>query len=271
MPTYRLDLEYDGGAFHGWQVQPGQRTVQAALTEALTRLCREPVQVTGAGRTDSGVHALGQVASFECQAEIEPRKLVRAFAGLLPHDARVWRAGFATAGFSARNSALSRHYRYQWVRHPSAFGRAWHQVLNVPVDTQAMRQAAELVVGRHDFTAFARARNAPEDLRCNVIETRLLDTGACIAFEIGANRFVHNMVRRLSGAILEVGRGRSTPAILAQTLANGDRSRGGPCLPACGLFLVEVRYPADPTFETSAVEDGPPGSIAGLPSLGRTR
>jgi tRNA pseudouridine38-40 synthase len=259
MPTYRLHLEYDGSAFRGWQVQPGKRTVQGELHAALSQLFRQPVEVVGAGRTDAGVHALGQVASFESALEFEPRRLLHALAGLLPGDARVWGAGHASAGFSARHSALSRHYRYRLWRGSSAFTRRTHQVLEHEVDLEAMHTAAALWIGEHDFTAFASTRSAASHRRCRVSEAQLRAAGPQLRFDVTADRFLQNMVRRLAGTLVEVGRGRRTVAQVQEALVTGDPRGCGPCLSPAGLFLLEVRYPADRTFEASAVWDAPPG------------
>jgi tRNA pseudouridine38-40 synthase len=254
VPTYRLDLEYDGTEFHGWQVQPQQRTVQGVLRAALAPFCGGEPALEGAGRTDAGVHALGQVASFTVAAELEPERLLRALAGRLPPDVRVHRAGRAAADFSARHSALSRAYRYQWLRAPSALLGRHHGVLDTAVDTGAMQDAAARLVGDHDFTAFAAAASGGG--RCNVIAARVADEGVRLAFEIEADRFLHNMVRRLAGALVDVGRGRSTPTGFAAAL--DARAPRGPCLPARGLFLVAVRYPPDAVYAASAASQPPP-------------
>ena len=254
VPIYRLDLEYDGSAFHGWQVQPGMRTVQGVLREAIERLARDRVVIEGAGRTDAGVHALGQVASITTEAVLEPRKLLHALAGMLPPDVRVHRAGVAGAAFSARHSAVARVYRYQWLRTPSPILARHHGLLGGDIDIARMQQAAAQLCGDHDFTAFAAAASGGG--RCVVERARVRDERVRIAFEIEADRFLHNMVRRLAGALADVGRGRLSIDVVAAALA-GSAPRG-PCLPARGLFLVAVRYPPDPEFEATVVSAAPP-------------
>jgi tRNA pseudouridine38-40 synthase len=254
VPTYRLELEYDGSAFHGWQVQPGRRTVQGELVAALGRLCGTPPRVEGAGRTDAGVHALGQVASFTTDAVLEPQRLLFALAGLLPADMRVHRAGRAAPEFSARHSAASRAYRYQWLKASSALLHRFHADLAPPFDVGAMQAAASELLGEHDFTAFAAAASGGG--RCRVLVARVVDEGVRLGFEIEADRFLHNMVRRLSGTLADVGRGRETPAGLAAALRS--TAPRGPCLPARGLFLVAVRYPPDAEYEATAVAAPPP-------------
>jgi tRNA pseudouridine38-40 synthase len=257
MPLYRLDLEYDGTDFHGWQVQPGRRTVQGELSVALERLCGAAVQIAAAGRTDAGVHALGQVASFQLERDVEPRRLLRALAALLPPDVHAWRAGYASPNFSARGTALARSYSYRMLRSPSPLGRRTHHVLLVPVDAARMTQALPALLGGHDFTAFAARRTASPRRECNIERAALEFGDVEIRLEITANRFLHNMVRRIAGCLVEIGRGQRQPESLAEILAARDDRHGGPCLPACGLVLVEVRYPPDPEYAASVVVDGP--------------
>jgi tRNA pseudouridine38-40 synthase len=266
VPTYRLDLEYDGSDFHGWQMQPGRRTVQGELAAALARLCRGPVVVVGAGRTDAGVHAIGQVASFEADRDIDPLRLLAALQGLLPPDLRVWRAGRTAPGYSARHSASSRRYEYRMLRRPSALLGRHHHVLSRPVDAETMAAAAGYLRGTHDFSAFAATDSAGPHRICTILDAAVHADDRRVCFTVEANRFLHHMVRRLAGALVEVGRGRFAPAMFGRILADRDASRGGPTLPACGLFLVAVRYPVDPEFEASAVgEAGPldPGVAEG--------
>jgi tRNA pseudouridine38-40 synthase len=254
--TYRIHLEYDGSAFHGWQVQPGRRTVQAVLTTALGTLVGEVPRVVGAGRTDAGVHALGQVASFELTREFEPPRLLRGLNGLLPEDVHVWCAGRASDGFSARGGAAWRRYVYRMLRQPSPVRRHLGHVLRWPVDDRAMAEAASSLLGTHDFTAFVAVASSAVGRECTVQQAAIRADSQEVRFEIVANRFLYNMVRRLSGALVEVGRGRLPAAELGRILERRDVSRGGPCLPPHGLYLAEVGYPEDPEFRASAVVDG---------------
>ncbi|MFQ5599362.1 MAG: tRNA pseudouridine(38-40) synthase TruA [Candidatus Krumholzibacteriia bacterium] len=242
MDNYRLELEYDGTDFHGWQIQPGQRTVQGELTRALEGICREKIRVAGAGRTDAGVHATRQVASFQAERALETATLQRGLNALLPADVRVLRVRTVPEGFSARHSAVARCYRYQMLRQSSALWRRFYYELPRPVDVDAMREAAELFLGDQDFTAFA-ASDAGDRCRCVVGRAEVHANDTAVFFEITANRFLHNMVRRLTGVLVEVGRGRFRPSAVQEILRTRDRSRGGPCLPPHGLFLVDVRYP----------------------------
>jgi len=241
MSTVRLDLEYDGTDFRGWQVQPGERTVQGCLEDALHEILGDRVRVTGAGRTDTGVHALGQVASFRHDSlPPEPQLLRRLNIGT-PRDVRVTALRVVEDGFSARHSARARRYRYQMLRHRSALWTRYYHELRTPVEVDRMHQAAQVFLGEQDFAAFAHV-DRDANSRCLVSRVAVQGDEARVWFEITANRFLHNMVRRLSGALIEVGRGRLRPPDLRDILRNGDSSRGGPCLPPQGLFFVAVEY-----------------------------
>lgn len=244
MTNYRIDLAYDGGDFHGWQTQPEQRTVQGTLQAALERLFRSPVAVEGAGRTDAGVHALAQVASFRHDRERAPEVVQRALGSLLPADVFVHRVRHVPEDFSARHSAVARRYRYRMRRGPQLFWRRYSFAVDAALRVEAMAEAAKSLVGEHDFTAFARS-DVGTHCVCLVERATVTSAGPWIDFEITANRFVHNMVRRLAGVLLQVGLGRTTAAAVPAILAAQDRARGGPCLPPQALFLVEVRYPGD--------------------------
>lgn len=260
MPNYRMDVEYDGTDFKGWQVQPGQRTVQGELRAALARLVQDEVTLVGAGRTDAGVHAWGQVASFETPAPRAPEELGRGLNALLPADVRVLHVVQAPAGFSARHSAVSRSYRYQMLRRRSALWRRFYYELPHDVREGAMVEAAELFLGDQDFTAFVAA-DAGERCRCVVGRSQVTASDDAIYFDITADRFLHNMVRRLAGVLVEVGRGRFAPGDVRGILEKRDRSRGGPCLPPHGLFLVGVRYGPEHEVETLGIGSGQPSPV----------
>ncbi len=253
MQHYRLDLEYDGTDFKGWQVQPEQRTVQGTLRDVLVRVLQADVTLVGAGRTDAGVHAWGQVASFSSAAGRTTQELGRALNALLPADVRVVGVREVPEDFSARHSAISRSYRYQMLRRRSAIWRRFYYELPHAVNEQAMADAAELFLGDQDFTAFVAA-DAGDSCRCVVGRSEITATDSEILFEITADRFLHNMVRRLAGVLVEVGRRRFPPETVREILRTKDRSRGGPCLPPHGLFLVGVRYRNEHEVEVPRVD-----------------
>lgn len=248
----RIDLSYDGGGFSGWARQPGQRTVQQVLEDALTRVLRTdpPVQLTVAGRTDAGVHARGQVAHADLPAaawqETAPA-ILRRLAGLLPADVRVRRMGPAPDGFDARFSALSRRYSYRICDDPTGpdplrrHDTLWYRR---QVSVGPMNEAAGLLLGEHDFAAFCRRREGASTVRELLsLSWARPETGVAEATVV-ADAFCHSMVRALVGALLKVGEGARPPSWPAQVLTARLRDPGVPVVPPHGLCLEEVRYPA---------------------------
>ena len=239
----KLTLEYDGGAFVGWQVQPNGRSVQAVLEGALARLCGAAVNVTGAGRTDSGVHARGQVASLSARA-LPVKAWTAGLNSLLPADVACVAACEAPEGFDARRWARGKRYIYSilqtTVRSPLRRGRVWE--IRRPLDVAAMRAAAPALLGTHDFSAL-RASNCAA--RTTVREIRRLDIvarGAQVEVTVEATAFLKHMVRNLVGTLVEVGHGRRSADSLPALLLGRDRQRAGPTAPAHGLVLDEVFY-----------------------------
>lgn len=251
MPAYRLTLAYDGTDFEGWQAQarpegPCVRTVQGELEAALSRLAGDrPVRVSGAGRTDAGVHALGQVASFELPRAYEPQALQRALNGLLPADVRVLEAAEAPPGFHARKSALSKLYRYELdtgaVQLPTRRRYAGH----VPwtLDAEAVAEAAALFVGRHDFASLASAGGSARTSVRTITRSHVAFVGTTLRYEVEATGFLRKMVRSIVGALVEVGRGVLAADDLRRALDARDRRAWPRPAPACGLTLVRVDYP----------------------------
>lgn len=258
----RLDLAYDGTDFHGWarQKQPGLRTVQGVLEDALSMILRVDAALTVAGRTDAGVHAAWQVAHLDVPAasleqrtiDGDPSRLVRRLARLLPEDVRVHAATAAPAGFSARFSALRRHYVYRVTTHsrgplPTRARDTAHWLR--PVDPADMQAAAEVLVGLHDFAAFCRAREHAttirelQDFTWHDVSTRL--EPQTYEARVTADAFCWNMVRSLVGTCLTVGEGRREASLPGRLLGETQRSPLIPLAPAKGLTLVGVDYPAD--------------------------
>jgi tRNA pseudouridine38-40 synthase len=246
MPTFRLTLEYDGAGFSGWQVQSqGQRTVQGTLTSALERVTGAPARVTGAGRTDAGVHAEGQVASVTVDTELSAEQLGRALNGVLPDHVAVVACAEAPADFHARYGARSKLYRYAIWNGPvaSPLRRARRHRVVPPLDLDAMRKAAADLLGTHDFAAFQAAGSEVESTVRTL--TRLDVTGVPrgeIDLWVEGDGFLRHMVRNLAGTLIEVGIGRREAADVARVLGSGDRSQAGPTAPASGLTLVRVEY-----------------------------
>jgi tRNA pseudouridine38-40 synthase len=249
--TLKITLAYDGTRFVGWQRQAQGESIQGLVEGALARFEGRTVTVHGAGRTDAGVHAHGQVASAEVTTPHDPQSIQRGLNASLPPDVRVMSVEDAPAGFHARFSARSKTYRYVLNHSPVAgpFDRAfaWH----VPerLDLGAMREAARALVGTHDFAAFQSTGSDTAGTVRTVTRSELSNDAAPIvsgppmmAYEIAGNGFLRHMVRTIAGTLVEIGRGWRGPESMAALLTGGTRSAAGPTAPAHGLFLVRVDY-----------------------------
>jgi tRNA pseudouridine38-40 synthase len=252
--TFRLTVEYEGTRYKGWQEQAGARTVAGTLRAAAEQAAGPVLDLGGAGRTDAGVHALGQVAHLRLSPradgrEHEPRELLAAINAVLPGDVSVLALERADARFHARHAAESRAYLVQLARRRSALLRdfAW-QVPRV-LDLEAMARALELVRGRHDFTAFAQASGEPKGSVCAFTRAELAESGDLVLLRFEADRFLTRMVRRLTGALVRVGTDELDPEDVDQLLHSGESARGRVAdwtAPAACLFLERVRYAGDP-------------------------
>lgn len=242
MRDYRIVVAYDGTDFKGWQRQPGARTVQGALEEALGRVTGKKVVVHGAGRTDAGVHALGQVASFRGAFKLTDAVLLRALNAVLAEDVRVLSLGEAAPGFHARRSARSKLYRYRIARapQPSPLDRRYVLHWPYPLRIGKMRQAARLFARTADFTAFSSNRDR-SPVR-TVTRSELRRRGDEIVYTVEAAGFLRYMVRTIVGTLLEVGRGRLEPEDIEAIFRGRDRSRAGATAAAKGLTLVRIDY-----------------------------
>ena len=264
MRNIRLTLAYDGSDFAGWQVQPDARTVQGELERAVAQLTGETVRVLSAGRTDSGVHALGQVASFRTESTIPADKWRPALQGVLPPDIAIRESTEVPLDFHATFSAVSKRYRYLLrtavVDDPFLRRYAWR--LNADLDVRAMAAAAQALHGTHDFRCFETEwPNKATSVRTVLdVDVRRLgrwnawtpaplpdataspDTGEFIAFEIEADGFLYNMVRAIVGTLVNVGRGKWPADALARAIESQDRAQAGETAPARALYLVQVQY-----------------------------
>jgi tRNA pseudouridine38-40 synthase len=245
---FRVTLAYDGGDFEGFQAQEGgrrARTVQAEVEVALAHLAAgTPVRVSGAGRTDAGVHATGQVISFDLPRGIEPEALCRALNGLLPADVRALDAAFAPPGFHARRSARSKLYRYVVDAGPVQLPTRRRTVAHVPgvLDRAAVTEVAALYLGRHDFASLASAGGSATTTVRTLTRSDVRFEGDTLTYEVEGDGFLRKMVRSLVGGLLAVGRGRLSLDDLRRALAARDRRAWPPPAPACGLTLVRVDY-----------------------------
>jgi len=250
MRNLKLLLAYDGTDFSGWQVQPDSATIQGTLASAIGRITGEKVLPQGSGRTDAGVHALAQVATFATESPIPAENLLKALNDILPMSIRVLEASQAPPEFHARKSALAKTYRYRMYRGaicPPFLARyVWHYPY--PLDESAMQQAALLVVGEHDFTSFAAVdadRGCEEEQVCNVrriFESNWERAEDELIYDVRGNGFLHHMVRNLVGTFVLAGKGTLQPQAVSGILQAQSRSAAGATAPASGLYLVKVEY-----------------------------
>ncbi len=250
MRTLRLVVEYDGTGYCGWQRQRGSGasglpSVQATLEAAVQAVTGEAVKVVGAGRTDAGVHACGQVASLVTGSRIPAERFAPALNAHLPPDVRVLEAQEAPDGFHARYDAISRTYRYLILNRPAPSALLRHRAYHVPepLDVEAMRQALAPFVGRQDFAAYRGVGSPTRTTVCTLLEADVAQAGSRISVTLTADRFLRHMVRMLVGTLVRVGTGRLPPEAPYEFLQDADTRRTGPTLPPHGLYLVRVDYP----------------------------
>jgi tRNA pseudouridine38-40 synthase len=242
--TYRCVIEYDGTAFHGWQYQPGLRTVCGEVEATLSDLYAEPVKVTAAGRTDTGVHATGQVVSFESERRFPIERLALALNARLPPDVSARDAGIAPPGFSARFDARSRTYEYLILNRatPSAaIGRIAHHVWK-PIDPGRFERAAGDLIGEFDFVALCGVLPLHGPTIRSIFSVTLERSGELARIRIVGDGFLHRMVRITVGTLVEIATGRRPVDDIPRIIASRDRKVAGYTAPACGLFLTGVRY-----------------------------
>ncbi len=242
LENIKLTISYDGTDYHGWQRQSGRRTIQETIEKALMRILGEKINLQAAGRTDAGVHALGQVANFRANCRLSEAELLRALNAILPHDIRILNVERVPFSFHARKSALSKVYRYRISTAPiiSPFDYRYVMHFPYPLDIQAMKEAAARFEREADFSAFSSG-HYPNPVR-KVILSRLEKDGHELIYTIEANGFLRYMVRTIAGTLIMVGRGRLKPEDLENLFQQKKRTLLSPTAPARGLFLVQVNY-----------------------------
>ncbi len=261
MPVYKLTIEYDGTGFSGWQEQPGQRTVQGVLKEALATVLRHPVALQGASRTDAGVHAFGQAASFVSEVKMEPQRLVKGLSALCRPDVAVVDAQVVADDFNARFASEGKHYEYRLLNRtapsPLLGNTSWH--LPRKLDFEAMGDAAKFIVGTHDFAGFRAAD-------CGRVNTVRTLTGVTVGhgdrglvvITVKGTAFLKYMVRIIAGTLAEIGLGKLATDTPTRVFESGDRTLAGQTAPAHGLTLVEVYYSRDSAKKKAADESTTP-------------
>ena len=243
--NFKLTIEYDGSRYHGWQHQKNERTIQGELEQALARLTAQPVVVIGSGRTDAGVHAEGQVASFHCDTRLSANELQKGLNSLTPDDIVIKRCEPAAETFHARYDAISKTYRYCILNRavPPAVGRQYAWWIRKKLDVDRMRLAIDCIIGTHDFKAFEGSGSPRSTTERRVVRAVITKQKAQYLFcEIEADGFLRYMVRNLVGTLADVGLHRITPDDFKDILFSRNRSRAGITAPAKGLFLMAVKY-----------------------------
>lgn len=249
MHTWKLEIEYEGTRYRGWQIQHNVKTIQGELMNAARQLFSEKVELFGAGRTDAGVHALHQIAHLkvpELQANITPRQIQHGFNDLLPHDINILKVSNAPENFHARHDAVARYYLYQISTRRTAFGKNLVWWIKDKLDADAMAEAAKMLVGRHNFQSFCEIEEGKKQSTLVVVQTADVFTdGDLICFRVGASHFLWKMVRRIMGMLAEVGRGDLTYDGFGRLLKFHSDAAAKYTAPPSGLFLEKVLYKGD--------------------------
>ena len=250
MRNIKLTLAYDGTDFHGWQIQPGRATIQGAVADVVRKITQEKMIIHAAGRTDAGVHALGQVAHFRTQSHLTAEEFQRALNALLPPAIRAVAAEEVGPDFHARWQAEAKTYHYRIFRGRVVPPFEWRYVLHYPfpLDAAAMAQAASLLEGEHDFTSFAASTGSEEEDRDrtpirHIFRSEILENSDELRYIVRGRSFLRYMVRKMVGTLLEVGKEKLAPDDIPRLFEMRDRSKSGPTVPPHGLCLVSVEYP----------------------------
>ena len=244
MNKYKILIQYVGTKYNGWQIQKDQATVQGVIRDAIYQLTGETVSLVGAGRTDSGVHALGQIAHFKLERKLLLDRLRRSLNGVLPWDIRIMRVNLATEPFHAQRDALQKRYEYRIfnaeVLPPFLRGYVYH--LPRILDFEVMQAAASKLIGSHDFKGFAAKASRIKDSTREIFLSRVLKKGRHITYQVEGNGFLHHMVRNFVGTLVEVGRNQRSARDIVRILQSRDRQLAGPTAPPQGLYLMKVWY-----------------------------
>lgn len=245
MRNIRLLLQYEGTRYQGWQRQTSsENTIQGKLEQLLSKMCNEPIEVMGSGRTDAGVHALGQVANFHTTSTMSAEEMLSYINEYLPQDIAVLQVTEAAPRFHSRLNACGKRYCYRVINSaiPNVFWRRYALEVPLKLDVEAMEKAASYLSGEHDFKAFTSAKKGKKSTVRRIDKIDIAREGDRLTFTFEGNGFLHHMVRILVGTLLEVGMGKSKPEEMTEILASGSREKAGALVPAKGLTLMEVFY-----------------------------
>lgn len=244
MKRIKLIVAYDGTKYHGWQIQPGDITVEQIINEKLSQLTGEEIKVIGASRTDSGVHAMGNVAVFDTESRIPGEKFSYALNQCLPEDIRIQHSEEVAADFHPRHCDCRKTYRYQiWnAKFPNPMQRLYAHFICYELDLVAMRRAAQYLIGEHDFKSFCSSKTQVADTVRHIYDLKVTQEGDMIAIYVQGNGFLYNMVRIIAGTLIEVGLHRKQPEDIQAMLTALDRQIAGPTAPANGLTLMQIEY-----------------------------
>jgi len=246
MPRYFIKLAFNGTVYHGWQLQPNALTVQQVLSEALSMILRHDTPITGCGRTDTGVHAARFFAHFDLEPALTPfacTKLAFKLNAFLPKDISIESIFPVPDEAHARFSALSRTYEYRISRKKNPFLKEFSHQYTLPLDLNKMNDYAAIIKEYRDFSCFSKSHTETKTNDCKITEAFWFEDQDQLIFRITADRFLRNMVRAIVGTLIEAGRGKIDETALRAIITSGDRCEAGKSMPACGLFLTEVRYP----------------------------
>ncbi len=249
MPTWKLELEYEGTRYRGWQIQHNAKSIQGEMQDAARQLFAGKFEIFGSGRTDAGVHAIRQVAHLkvpELRANVTPKQIQHGFNDVLPHDINVLRVSNAPDNFHARHDAVARYYLYQISTRRTAFGKSLVWWIKDKLDAAAMSEAAEVLVGKHDFISFCELdEEKKQSTIVRVQHSEIFTDGDLICFRIGASHFLWKMVRRIVGMLAEVGRGNQSVNDFERLLRFRSGAAAKFTAPPSGLYLERVLYPGD--------------------------
>lgn len=244
MRRIKLTVAYDGTNYHGWQFQPGSPTIEGELNNHLSELFKEEITVIGASRTDSGVHALCNVAVFDTEARIPAEKIAYALNQRLPEDIRIRKSEEVAADFHPRKQATRKTYEYKILNEEfsNPVERLYAHFTYVPLDEKKMQEGAKYLIGEHDFQSFCAAGSTAGTTVRTIYDVKVERNGTMISIKVTGNGFLYNMVRIIVGTLMDVGRGKYEPSAVKEILEATDRTAAGPTVPACGLMLKELRF-----------------------------